>query len=121
MFFPCGQNRTETITNQVAVTKPISLVAGAALGTVTGLAIIVSVHQDNGFLAGPGVVLGLAVAALGSVISLLLLVFLRKRGHGVTGLCACFLTMLAVMVLLPLIWPYPSPEGPIPLTQKTDN
>lgn len=94
------------------------LVGGAAVGLVIGLAITVPAHQDNPFLSAPGILLGLVVAALGSIVSLSLLLFLKKRGRAVVGLCACFVTMLAVLAVLPFAWPYPKAEGPMPLSHE---
>lgn len=95
------------------------LVGGAALGLVIGLAITVPAHQDNPFLAAPGVFLGLLVAVLGSIVSLSLLLFFKKRGRAVVGLCACFVMMLAVLALLPFAWPYPTVGGPRPLAHES--
>jgi 4-amino-4-deoxy-L-arabinose transferase-like glycosyltransferase len=95
------------------------LVGGAVLGLVIGLAITVPAHNDNPFLAAPGVFLGLLVAALGSIVSVSLLLFFKKRGGAVVGLTACFVMMLAVLTLLPLAWPYPKADGPRPLTDGT--
>lgn len=97
------------------------LVGGAVVGLVIGLAITVPAHQENPFLSAPGIFFGLVVAALGSIVSLSLLLFLKKRGHAVVGLCACFVMMLAVLTLLPFAWPYPKAEEPRPLSHELPN
>ena len=95
------------------------LVGGSFVGLVIGLAITVPAHKENPFLAAPGVFLGLIVAAIGSIVSLSLILFFKKRGRGVVGSCACFVMMLAVLTLVPFAWPYPGSEGPSPLTDGT--
>lgn len=75
------------------------LVGGAVLGLLIGFAITVPAHYGNPFLTAPGILLGLVVAAIGSFVSLSLLLFFKKRGRAVMGLCACFLMMLAVLAL----------------------
>jgi hypothetical protein len=94
------------------------VVGGAAIGLLIGLAITVPAHQNSPFLTAPGVFLGLVVAVIGSVVSLSLLVFFKKRSHTVVGLFSCFLMMLAVLVLLPFAWPYPNSGGPKPLAHE---
>jgi 4-amino-4-deoxy-L-arabinose transferase-like glycosyltransferase len=96
-----------------------SLVGGAAIGLGLGLAITVPAHRNNPFLAAPGVFLGLLVAVLGSIVSLSLLLFFKKRGRAVVGFCACFVMMLAVLALLPFAWPYQQADGPKPLSDET--
>jgi hypothetical protein len=95
------------------------LAGGVVLGLLASLAITVPAHQGNPFLYAPGVFLGLVVAGIGSLVSLSLLLFFKKRSHAVVGLCACFLMMLAVLVLLPLVWPYSKSAGPKPLGHET--
>ncbi len=97
------------------------VVGGAALGLLIGLAITVPAHWGNPFLTAPGIFLGLVVAVIGSVVSLSLLMFFKKRSHTVVGLCSGFLTMLAVLVLLPLAWPYSKSDGPKPLAHETND
>ena len=92
---------------------------GGSVGLLIGLAIIVPAHFGNAFLTAPGIFLGLLVAAIGSIVSLSLVLFFKRRGSVVVGCCACFLMMLAVLALLPFAWPYPKPDGPRPLAQET--
>ena len=66
-----------------------------------------------------GIFLALLVAAIGSIVSLSLVLFFKRRGSVVVGCCACFVMMLAVLALLPFAWPYPKPDGPRPLAQET--
>ena len=95
------------------------LVCGAAVGLAIALAITVPAHQDNPFLAAPGIFFGLVVAAVGTIVSLSLIMFFRKRGRAVVALCGCFVMMLAVLALLPFAWPYPKAEGPRPFAHDT--
>lgn len=99
--------------------KLTSLMGGAVLGCIIGAAITVPAHYDNPFLTSPGVFLGLIVAAISSIVSLFLMVLLKKRGSKIMGLCACSLAILAVLVVVPLLWPYPQSEGPKPLAHET--
>jgi len=93
-------------------------VLGVSLGFVAGLAISVPAHRANPILAAPGVFLGLIIACVGTVVTAVLLLF-GKHGGPLVALFATFLMMLAVLVLLPLIWPYPGSEGTKPLARIT--
>ncbi len=93
---------------------------GAIVGFGIGLSLTLLAHRSEPFESAPLIFLALLVAALGGLISLSLLVF-RKKPHPIV-VCAfsCFATMLAVLVVVPLIWPYPQSAPPKPLSSVVD-
>jgi hypothetical protein len=92
-----------------------NLVLGTGLlGVVAGLALSAYGHTSNGFVTGPGIVLGLAASTAGTIGAASLLV-VGKRSASIWGLASFSVAMLCALILLPLVWPYPSPSKPIPL------
>jgi hypothetical protein len=93
------------------------LVIGGMIGLLVGLVVSIPAHYENPFLTAPGVFLAILVSGIGSLITGSLFLF-NKRSPILIGVCAVFVAMLAVLILVPLAWPYPGLEDPKPLTRR---
>lgn len=113
-----GENGTEP--RLMIVPNLNWLAGGAALGLLAALAITIPAHYDNPFLTAPGLFLGLVVAGIGSLASVMMLLLVKRRSRMAAGLCGFFLMMLAVLVLAPSAWPYPMSDEAKPLTDVED-
>ncbi len=85
------------------------------VGAMLGLFVVVVAHSGNGFESGPLVLLAL----IGSVLGLLTagaLFLAGKRGRGIQGLASFSAGMLLVLMIGPIIWPYPKSDGPQPIS-----
>lgn len=87
----------------------------AACGALVGLLIVALAHSGSGFETGPMVFLALSVSSVSAVISGVVLL-VGKRGAIARCLAAFSTAMLLSLVLIPLFWPYPPPDGPQPLS-----
>jgi 4-amino-4-deoxy-L-arabinose transferase-like glycosyltransferase len=83
-------------------------------GLALGLAVSGYAHTGNGFQTGPLVALALAVSILGAAASGLLLL-IGKRGHRLAAVGAFCAAMLVALVVVPIVWPYPSSQPPTSL------
>ena len=86
-------------------------------GVIVGSALSEYAHSGNGFLTGPVILFALAISIVGVLGSAFLLV-IGRRSQVVRALLGFSIAMLATLILLPLIWPYANPSGPVPLSQS---
>jgi hypothetical protein len=97
----------------LAITK-VTVWAGL-LGLLVGFAASAFAHSGNGFESGPLVLLTLTVSVVGVLVSAVLVFVFGNRSQTVSGLGAFSFAMLFVLVVAPLVWPYPQLPGPVPL------
>lgn len=85
-------------------------------GLLVGLAVSAYAHSGSGFETGPLVLLGLALSGIGVVGSVLVIFVARRRSPLVSGIGIFCAAMLIALISLPMLWPYPQPLGPVPLS-----
>lgn len=88
-------------------------------GLLVGSAVSLLAHGASGFQTGPVVFFGLVISTLGGLGAGVLVLAMGKRNLIVSGIGAFSLAMLLALVLIPIIWPYPSPSGPVPLEGRS--
>jgi len=84
------------------------------LGAILGLFVVALAHSGDGFESGPLVFLALIGAVLG-LLTAGALFLVGKRGSGMQGIASFSVGMLLVLVIGPIIWPYPRSDGPRPI------
>ena len=86
-------------------------------GVVAGLALSAYARSGNGFLVGPGMLAFLIVLGLLAAVGAGLAVW---GGHKMLGrqLLTFVATAITLLLLLAIVWPYPPPDGPIPLGRE---
>ena len=87
----------------------------AVVGAIIGIAVLALAHSGDGFESGPLVFMALVVSVLG-LLTAGTLFLVGKRGGGVQGIASFSAGVLLVLVIGPLIWPYPRSDGPRPLS-----
>lgn len=89
----------------------------ALVGLLFGVAISAYAHSGNGFQTGPLVALALALSGLGTLASGIMILVGRPRRQAATA-GVFSLAMLIALVILPLVWPYPSSPSPASLESR---
>ena len=95
----------------------VTILAGL-LGLIVGFATSAFAHSGNGFESGPLVLLALTVSVVGVLVSAVLIFVMGNRSQTVSGLGIFSVTMLFVLVIAPMVWPYPKSPGPLPLNSS---
>jgi cytochrome bd-type quinol oxidase subunit 2 len=87
----------------------------AIVGVIVGIAVLALAHSGDGFESGPLVFLTLVVSILGLLMASTLFL-VGKRGGNVKGIAFFSAGVLLVLVIGPLIWPYPRSDPPRPIS-----
>lgn len=95
----------------------VTVLAGL-LGVLVGFATSAFAHSGNGFESGPLVLLALTVSIVGILVSAVLVFVSGNRSETGSGLGAFSVAMLLVLVITPLVWPYPQSPGPVPFNSS---
>jgi len=88
------------------------------VGASLGLFVLALAHSGDGFESGPLVFLALIVSVLG-LLTAGALFLAGKRGRGMQGVASFSVGMLLVLVIGPIIWPYPKSDGPRPIPEDS--
>lgn len=91
-----------------------SILAIGISGGLLGVATSAYAHTGNGFETGPLWFLVFVVSSVGLVGSGFL-ALIGKRSRLVFSVALFSAALLCGLALLPLIWPYPTLPGPVPL------
>jgi heme A synthase len=84
-------------------------------GVASGVALSAYARSGNGFQVGPGMLLFLALLALVATVGIILVAW-GGRGRLGKQFIVFALTAFAMLLLLAIMWPYPAPDPPVPLT-----
>ena len=86
-------------------------------GVAAAVALATYARSGNGFLVGPGMLAFLSILVLLAVVGAVLAAW---GGHRMLGkqLLAFVATTIAMLLLLAIVWPYPPPDGPVPLGRE---
>lgn len=84
-------------------------------GLLIGAAVTLYAHTGSGFETAPLVFLGLATSAVAGLGSVCLILVFGRRGRLVSAIGVFAVGMLLSLVVVPIIWPYPTAVGPLPL------
>lgn len=90
----------------------------AGFGAIVAITVLALAHSGDGFESGPLVFLALIVSVLGLLIAGALSL-VGKRGSSVHGTASFSAGALIVLLIGPLIWPYPRSGGPKPLSEDS--
>ena len=85
------------------------------IGLLIGLAVSAYAHGGKGLQTGPLFFLGFGLSVIGGLGAALFIFAMGRPSTVAAGIVVLSLAMLVALVVLPILWPYQKPSGPVPL------